>query len=200
MFNPEIIEILKKSNRNRMPSSGEPIMLKGGLRVRQHPLPAMDFSPDTLATGNEIYMPSPRRLVGGSKGMRDLERVSGIETTRGGSLKSVGKSLKKGLKSVGKVAVPILKNVGKTVIKEATPVVKDIASKYTRDQLAKFLMKEAIPVAEEAAPLLLAAGRKPRMVSDKMKRRAALVRKIMKEHSMSLPEASKYIKENDMEY
>jgi hypothetical protein len=164
-----------------------------------HPLPAMDFQPDTLATGDEMYSPSPspRRLVGAGKGLRDMSRVSGIEITRGGSLKSIGRSLKKGLKSVGKVVVPIAKDVGKTVIREATPIVKDIASKYTRDQLAKFLTKEALPVAEEAAPLLLAAGRQ---VSDKMKRRAMLVKKIMRENGISLPEASRYVKEQGMKY
>jgi hypothetical protein len=198
MFDPEIIEILKQANRRHRPTSGEPIMLKGGIRTRMHPLPAMDFQPDTLATGDEMYSPSPRRLVGAGKGLRDMSRVSGIEITRGGSLKSVGRSFKKGLKSVGKVVMPIAKDVGKTVIREATPIVKDIASKYTRDQLAKFLTKEALPVAEETAPLLLAAGR--RQVSDKMKRRAMLVKKIMREHGMSLPEASRYVKEQGMKY
>ena len=197
MFDPEIIEILKQANRRHTPTSGEPIMLKGGLRTRMHPLPAMDFQPDSLATGYDMYSPSPRRLVGAGKGLRDMSRVSGIEITRGGSLKSVGRSLKKGLKSVGRVVMPIAKDVGKTVIREATPIVKDIASKYTRDQLAKFLTKEALPIAEESAPLLLASGRQ---VSDKMKRRAMLVKKMMREHSMSLPEASRYIKEQGIKY
>ena len=39
-----------------------------------------------------------------------------------------------------------------------------------------------------------------RKASDKMKRRAALVKKVMKEHSLNLPAASKYVKEKGLKY
>lgn len=42
--------------------------------------------------------------------------------------------------------------------------------------------------------------KKKRVVSDKMKRRNALVRKLMKENKMSLAQASKHIKLNNLKY
>lgn len=199
MFDDRIIEILKENNRRMTPVSGEPLMLRGGVRSRARPLPEMIFQPDTLATGEEMFMPepAPRRVRGGA-GMRshDTDLVDGIEINRGGSMKSVGKAFVKGMKKVGKVVAPIAKDI-------VVPVVKDFATKQGRklleQQLAKFAIQDALPVAEEAAPLLLAAGRK-RQPSDKMMRRAALVKQIMSKHRMSLPMASKYIKEHGIEY
>jgi hypothetical protein len=201
MFDDHIIEILKSSDRNRkFIPSGEPIMLKGGLRYRAHPLPEMDFQPDTLAVGEDMYKPEPKiRRIRGGQGHRlhDIELANGIEIQRGGSMKSVGKALVKGLKKVGKVVAPIAKDV-------IVPVVKDFATKQGRkmleQQLAKFAIQDALPVAEEAAPLLLAAGRKKRQPSDKMIRRAHLVKQVMSKLSCSLPMASKYIKDNQIEY
>ena len=167
MFNQKIIERLNKSNRNNMNLLGEPHML-GGIRERTHPLAEMAFDSDSLATG----APIKTRLVGG------LHTV-----TRGGSIKSIGKVLKKGVKQVGKV---VLKDV-----------IQPVASKYARDQLTKFITKEALPVAEEVAPLvLMAAGRS----GGSRSARAALVKKIMSEQGLSLPMASKHIKENNLKY
>ena len=42
--------------------------------------------------------------------------------------------------------------------------------------------------------------RKPRKASDKMKRRSALIRKLMKEKGMKMTDASKHIKENNLIY
>lgn len=203
MFDQHIIDVLKRSERRSIPFLGEPEMsrypirplgakLHGGVRYRQHPLPQMDFQPDTLSTGDEIYMPSPRRLVGG-KGKRVYEQSlqDGIDL-RGGSLKSFGRSLLKGLKTVGKAVAPVV-----------MPVVKDFATKQGRKLLEKGLekgMEYVLPAAEEAAPLMLAAGRRRRAPSDKMKRRAELVRKVMHQHGCSLPEASKYIKDHGLKY
>lgn len=196
MFNPKILEILKRNDEdNHFNVSGSPIMLKGGVRMRLHPLPSMDFQPDSLATGRDIYKQpvASQRVVGGS-------------------MKSVGRSIVKGLKKVGKVVAPIAKEVGQNVV---MPVVKDFASKQGRkfltQQLEKFAINDVLPTAETAAPLLLAAGRKRKSSTGGMcggtisgggrrSSRAALVRKIMKEHGCSLPEASRYIKENSMEY
>lgn len=192
MFNPKILEILKRNEEdNHFDVSGSPIMLKGGVRMRLHPLPSMDFQPDSLATGRDLYKQpvASQRVVGGS-------------------MKSVGRSIVKGLKKVGKVVSPIAKDI-------VVPVVKDFATKQGRkfltQQLEKFAINDALPVAETAAPLLLAAGRKRKSSKGGMcggtisgggrrEARASLVRKIMKEHSCSLPEASRYIKENGIDY
>jgi hypothetical protein len=42
--------------------------------------------------------------------------------------------------------------------------------------------------------------RKKREVSTKEKNRHALIRKLMKEHGLTLAESSKYIKENNLSY
>jgi hypothetical protein len=212
MFNKEVLRRLMHSERNDpFNSYGEHVptrTLHGGIRYKAHPTPEMDFQPDTLFTGEEMYEDiKPKRvasrggrLVGGL-GCREYgDMVSSLE---GGSIKSIGKSLKKGLKQVGKVVAPIAKDV-------VMPVVKDFATKQGRklleQQLAKFAVKDVLPAAEEAAPLLLAAGRKKsggRMsggAMDKRSARAVLVKKIMREHGCSLPMASKYIKENGLQY
>ena len=44
------------------------------------------------------------------------------------------------------------------------------------------------------------AGGSKRRMSDKMKRRGALVKKVMKEKGLSLAQASKYVKEKNMKY
>lgn len=183
MFDPRIVQILKQNNRNHTPSSGEPLMLTGGLRVRKNPIPILNSEPDTLAVGEPI----PTRLIGGKgKRVQLNELQNGIEVTRGGSIKSIGKMIKKGAKSIGKV---VLKDV-----------IQPVASKYARDQLTKFITKEALPVAEEVAPLVLMAAGRKRVISDKMRRRADLVRNIMNKQGMSLPQASRHIKENNIEY
>lgn len=165
MFNQQIIARLNRANRDNMNLLGEPHMF-GGTRLRDHPLAELSFDSDALATG----VPIKTRLVGG------------VHTiTRGGSIKSIGKVLKKGAKQAGKI---VLKDV-----------IKPVASKYARDQLTKFITKEALPVAEEVAPLvMMAAGRSGKTA------RAMLVKKIMFEKGLSLPMASKHIKENNLKY
>jgi len=206
MFNEEILQRLMKSSKDdKFNSYGEHTKMTGGIRYKEHPTPEMDFQPDNLFTGTEVYDRIKPRMVGGKVsggfGARlHGSMVNGLDT-RGGSLKSIGKSLKKIGKSVGKVVVPLATDVGKNIV-------KNIATKqgqaYIEKQLAKYAA-EALPVIEETAPLLLAAGRKVGrvsggMVNDRRSARASLVRKIMKEHGVSLPEASKYIKEHGLEY
>ena len=212
MFNKEILHRLMKAERNDpFNSYGEHVKMTGGIRYKAHPTPQMDFEPDSLYTGEEMYEDiKPKRVasrggrMSGGLGCREYgDMVNGLEQ-RGGSIKSIGKSLKKGLKSVGKVVAPIARDV-------VMPVVKDFATKQGRklleQQLAKFAIKDVLPVAEEAAPLLLAAaGRKKsggRLIGgavDKRSARAVLVKKIMRENACSLPEASRYIKENGLQY
>jgi hypothetical protein len=211
MFNQQILQRLMKANRSDpFNSYGEHQKMTGGIRYKEHPTPEMDFQPDDLYTGSEQYEGIKPRMIGGRvpSGLGKIvhgDMVNGL--SRGGSLKSIGKSLKKIGKSVGKVVVPLATDVGKNIV-------KNIATKkgqaYIEKQLAKYAA-EALPVVEEAAPLLLAAaGRKVGrtsggkvsggIVGDRRSARASLVKKIMREHGVSLPEASKYIKENGIEY
>jgi hypothetical protein len=59
-------------------------------------------------------------------------------------------------------------------------------------------------VAENPELLMLAAGmkkvKKTRIVSEKEKRRHVLVKKIMQKQGVSLPEASNFIKSNNIKY
>lgn len=219
MFNEQVLHRLRKSERDdKFNSYGEHVPMRtllGGIRYRPHPTPEMDFQPDNLYTGEEMYEDiKPKRI--GSRGGR---MIGGME---GGSLKSFGRSLSRGFKKLGKDLAPVgkaLAPVGKFIGKEVVaPVVKDFATKEGRKflakQLEKFAVQDVLPMAEEAAPLMLAAGirrksggrmiggakKKPSLGSDKRSARAALVRQIMKEHGMSLPEASRYIKENAIPY
>ena len=102
MFNKEILHRLMKAERNDpFNSYGEHVKMTGGIRYKAHPTPEMDFQPDSLYTGEDYYDDiKPRRIGGrmsGGLGCREYgDMVNGLEQ-RGGSIKSIGKSLKKGL-------------------------------------------------------------------------------------------------------
>ena len=231
MFNNQIIEILKRNNReNKFDTHGSPTFLssnikqhqelRGGIRYGLHPTPEMDFQPDDLYTGREMYdRIKPRMVAGRMSGGRKDTTLSGVgrkDTTlsgvgmsrmvhpiemEGGSLKSFGRSVMRGLKKVGRALEPIVKTVGRDVV---MPVVKDFATKQGRKMLEQGLEKYGPMVAEGA---LMAAGRKRskscggRMVGGgRREARAMLVKKIMREQGCSLPVASRYIKENGIEY
>ena len=181
MFNKQILDVLKRNDRdNKFDSYGSPTFLKGGIRYGLHPTPEMDFEPDTLYTGREMYDDIKPRMIGG--------RMVGLT----GGKKSVGKSILKGLKKVGKAIAPVV-----------MPVVKDFATTQGRKLLEQQLAKYALPVAETA----LVAGRRKqsrgRLIGgamDKRSARADLVKRVMRQQGCSLPEASRYIKENGMSY
>lgn len=221
MFNDQVLQRLKKAEReDKFNSYGEHAPMRtllGGIRYGAHPTPEMDFQPDNLYTGEELYEHvKPKRvssrggrLIGGMDGRVHHGYLS--KELEGGSLKSFGRLLKRGVTKLGKDLAPVgkaLAPVGKFIGKEVVaPVVKDFATKEGRKflakQLEKFAVQDVLPAAEEAAPLMLAAGRrkkKPSLGSDKRSARAALVRQIMKQHGMSLPEASRYIKETGIPY
>lgn len=218
MFNKEVLHRLMKADRqDKFNSYGEHMPMRtlhGGIRYKAHPTPEMDFQPDTLFTGEDYYDDIKPRMMGGrligGLGCREYgDMVNGLEQ-RGGSLKSIGKSLSRGLKKVGKVVAPIARDVSRDVV---MPVVKDFATKQGRklleQQLAKFAIKDVIPVAEESAPLLLAAAGRGRSYGGRLiggagtgrrDARAMLVKKIMRERGMSLPEASRFVKEQGLRY
>lgn len=205
MFDQHILEVLKRNNRNDpFNSYGEHVKMTGGIRYGLHPTPEMDFQPDNLWTGPEMYQEHKPRMVGG--------RLIGgrVDAYSGGSLKSIGKSFKK----IGKALAPVAKGIAKDVI---IPVAKDFATKQGRKFLEQQLAKYAIPAAETA--VMVAAGRRKKSCGgrisggalvggalvggkscDRRSDRAMMIRKIMREHGCSLPEASKYIKEHGIEY
>jgi hypothetical protein len=65
---------------------------------------------------------------------------------------------------------------------------------------AKYAATEAVPLAEEAAPMLLMAAGMKKTQSQKQLNRHALIRKLMKKESMTMVEASSYIKDHDLKY
>jgi hypothetical protein len=113
----------------------------------------------------------------------------------------------KSMKKFGKDFGTSLKKAG---IKEATNAIAKEGVNFAKKNISSLIngaeevLPEALPIAEETSPLLLAAGekkpRRTRKVSDKEKRRHELVRKLMKKHGCSLSEASSHIKENNLEY
>ena len=120
------------------------------------------------------------------------------------SMKHLGHSMKK----TGQEFGTALKKAG---INEASKVIAQEGVKFAKDNIGKMISgaeaiaPEALPVAEEAAPLMLmAAGmKKPkrtRTVSEKEKRRHALVWQLMQQHGCTLGEASRHIKEEGLSY
>ena len=119
----------------------------------------------------------------------------------------------KALSHVGKEVV----HVGKAVGSDAFNDVKKAATIVAKSQLDKQAAKAinygtktfmstataALPeVAEEAAPLALAAAgmKRTRKISAKEANRHALIRKLMQKHHCTMAEASKHIKENNIPY
>lgn len=114
----------------------------------------------------------------------------------------------KSMKSFGKDFGTALKKAG---INEASKVIAQEGVKFAKNNIGKLMtsaeevLPEALPVAEEVAPMaLMAAGmKKPkrtRKVSDKEKRRHALVRQLMEKHQCTLAAASRHIKEKNLQY
>ena len=114
------------------------------------------------------------------------------------------------MKSMKKFGQDFGTSLKKAGIKEATNAIAKEGVNFAKKNIgnlvsgAEEVLPEALPVAEEAAPLLLAAGmqkpKRTRKVSDKEKRRHELVRKLMNKHGCSLAEASTHIKENNIQY
>ena len=102
----------------------------------------------------------------------------------------------------------------KSGFNELMPVVRDKLKDMAKDKL-KQVVKEGKSIAKNKLKKFISqfkgkggcacdgAGkkkRKKRQATDKMKRRNVLVKKIMKEKNMKMIEASKYIKQNNIEY
>lgn len=130
-----------------------------------------------------------------------IENESEDESETGGKVHFV-----KSMKKFGKDFGHAMKKAG---INEATKVIAQEGVKFAKNNIGKLItgaeevLPEALPIAEEAAPLMLAAGMKPkrtRKVSQKEANRHALIRKLMKQHGCTLAEASRHIKEEGLSY
>ena len=114
----------------------------------------------------------------------------------------IGSGFGKFLKQVGKNK--IVKDVAKIAVKQAVPMVSGAIA--SRTGLNPGLTSA---ITNAAANAVIGGGgvgvytkktRKPAAPNDKRRRRGALISQLMKEGGMTLAEASRYIKENNIEY
>lgn len=118
----------------------------------------------------------------------DLPKIEVNEELVGG--KSFFKS--KAFKNVTHGISHVAKDVGHEVMKQG---VKKLASS------ALNALEEAGPMMAEEAPMLMAAGiKQKRTVSAKMKKRHAIIKKLMKEHGLTMTEANSYITQHNIKY
>jgi hypothetical protein len=180
---------------------------------------AMDSHPDAGYNENQGYVheevadkkPSPARKVVSKRVVKEPEHISDSDETSDGeedeSEFTGGKfNFIKSMKHAGKEIATGVKKVGLGL------VTKEIASAgyNALKSGAKSLVSaapEALAVGEEVAPLALAAAGMPppkekrtRQVSQKEINRHALIRKLIQQHNCTLAEASKHIKENNLQY
>ena len=96
-----------------------------------------------------------------------------------------------------------------TVNHHVVPVVKDYAKTALKEGAMAFAesnpeLMPLVPIANYGIDKAIGSGikkpRKKRVQSQKEKNRHELVRNLMKENGMTLPEASRYIKENNINY
>jgi hypothetical protein len=165
-----------------------------------------DINLKAIAGGKFNFIKS---IKNASKEPKTVENVSkGGKIHIGKSLKNIGHSI---VKDVSKGAT-IIKD---TAIKTGANMAGKEAGEYLYNGLkeaGKSMLSSAPVIGEEAGMavaenpelLMLAAGmekvKKTRIVSEKEKRRHVLVKKIMKKQGVSLPEASNFIKSNNIKY
>lgn len=104
------------------------------------------------------------------------------------------------VRSISKFGKDMGKTINNEVIKQGSKEIVKNGMQFAKDGVKNF-MKEAPEMMEEAP--MLAAGMKKkrtRTVGPKEKSRQQLIKKIMVKYSVTLPEASKLIKENNMSY
>jgi len=81
----------------------------------------------------------------------------------------------KGIKNVGKTVYPIAKDIGR----ELLPIAKDIAIPLAKDAITTYMKGSGV------------SKRQPT-------KRNIMIKQLMQKHNMSLPEASKYIKDHNL--
>ena len=78
--------------------------------------------------------------------------------------------------------------------------------RFGRSKFGKVLGKSAETIGSKVLNVAVSKGidalgvKKKRAPSEKMQRRGQLIKQLMKEHGMAFGEASKYIKEHNIEY
>ena len=209
MFNPKFIDVLKQRNMQHAEDLGQTEMLSGGLRHRAHPLPSMAYEPGTLATGIRGRAGDPSLMNGGSFGS--------FARSMGRGIRQVGRELAPVVQDIGRQVIPIVKQAGKDFAMQkiaqygpqiaegaamlsgsrrrrrgrSSPCLDDGGKRYYHASAAihsrEFLKSHAKP-------------RKTLSTSDGRYRRAQMVKQVMREHGMSMIQASSYIKQNGISY
>jgi hypothetical protein len=154
------------------------------------------YEPDTLAVdGGNItkrHRGRPRKLHGGSvwddigtvaktaAPFLPLLLAAGIDKPkRGRPRKTHGGNFFddafKGIKNVGKTVYPIAKDIGR----ELLPIAKDIAVPLAKDAITTYMKGSGV------------SKRQPT-------KRNIMIKQLMQKYNMSLPEASKYIKDHNL--
>lgn len=178
--NRKMPELLPKGNKAELPDLRK--FMKRTKETTVH-----NASTPFIKTSNSDDESDPH-IYGGSfvKSLKHFGIQLGKETSKA--------TIKIGANELGKSIVNTAKDVGTSIKNGAVDMMNQ----------APAVAEEALPVAEEVgeiAPLALAGGmKKKRQVSEKMKRRGELIKKIMKKYGCSLAEASKHIKEHDLKY
>ena len=171
-----------------------------------------DYNQNAIKTrqmDNGAYKPQRKGLVKG-------QVVADVDTDDmiGGKFHFV-KSLKSAGKSIGKDAVKVANTTKNVALKTGASLAGKEAGTYIYNglkeagqsamQYAPEIGEEAgMTVAENPELLMMAAGmKKPkqkRQLSQKQLNRNKLVKALMDKHGISLPEASKYVKDHNLNY
>lgn len=177
----------------------------GGSKINQKPQASFDRQPACQDNINEyknvreLYVPTrqtrPRIARKTKNVMDDMEDLDTVNN--GGNFM---KSFKKAFKPLTHTVVQETNNVGKVLVSKGAKALE----KKGLNAIEKFgetALKQAPTVIAEN-PELLAMGmtKKPRKQSDRMKRRGELIRKLMNQNHMTLPEASRHIAEQNIKY
>jgi len=137
-----------------------------------------------------------------------MEEVKGGKFSLGKVFKSVGNDIKKGANEIKNTAIKTgAQKLGKEAGEYVYNGVKEAGKKFMEatPEMEMGAEEAGMTVAENPELLMVAAGmekpkKRTRTVTDEQKRRSAKVRELMHKHGISLPEASKYIKQNNIKY
>ena len=149
-----------------------------------------------VGSGTHDYKPT--KLYLGSGKTKDVEHLGAVmaqmiadqnpELVASGVMSggSFWDSLKKGFHKVVKAVAPVVKKIA-PIVKKVAPMVAPVYGTALATGLS------AVGLGKRKTK-----PRKKRAPSEKMKKRGALVSKLMREEGMTLPEASRYIKQNNL--
>jgi hypothetical protein len=139
--------------------------------------------------------PAPQREATHVVDSEDEQPDEQVEEYDGGKIHFV-----KSLKSIGnsKIVKGIIKDIQKVAVKEGVKALKTGVKDLMTQQPMTSQQQIEIPVAEPVGGSI--KKKTSRQLSDKTKRRHALIRKIMHEKKCTMVEANKYISQNKIEY